>query len=337
MELNPAQARQLSVVLNDALERFTGPLAGPCRRIVYSPGRRLRPALTIACAELMGPADPTAVVGMAAAVELMHCATLVHDDVIDGAHSRRGVDTINAFEGTATAIVSGDVLIAAALGLAGEFGNQAVGILTQTLSALCAGQAIEEQLRYDVSATPAQVLNAAELKTGSLLRAACLLGGLAAGLDDDLSQALGRYGAAVGVCLQMVDDVLDVVSTELLLGKPVASDVSHGVMSLPIVYCLLDHPELGALIGSPRDTPAAHQALDILRSSDALATTADAARARARAAAASLRSAAGRAVDVEALADYAPAFVEKQLRAKVHAGYLNLLAYPRPRLEVPSS
>ncbi len=335
LELTPAQSRHLTSALDVALRSFTGPLTEPCRRVVHSPGRRLRPALTLACAALGTPEGSHDTMALAAAVELLHSATLVHDDVIDGAAARRGVDTINGLEGTSTAIVSGDVLIAAALRLAVSVQPRAAAVLAETLSALCAGQAAEEALRYDVTATSEQVLRAAEDKTGSLLRAACGLGAIAGGLDHDLTEALGSYGSALGVCLQMIDDVLDLVSTEELLGKPVCADVTSGVMSLPVVYCLSEGDalaeELASLLGPGRDGRDGERAVSLVRRSGAIAATIDAARVYAGSAASALRAALA-PVDVEGLAGSAAVFIEDQLRTKVHQQHRKLVP-PLPAAE----
>lgn len=337
MQLTPSETRRLDAVLDDALARFTGPLAAPCGRIVHSPGRRLRPALTLACARFGSrPADAATMMGLAASVELLHAATLVHDDVIDGASSRRGVETINAREGMATAIVAGDALIAASLGLAGELDSAAGAVLVRTLADLCAGQAAEERLRYDVTADPQAVLAAAALKTGSLLRAACAVGAVAGRLDVDLGHALADFGSAFGLCLQLVDDVLDLVSTEALLGKPVGADLGAGVMSLPIVHCLAHDPELAQLIGLPSHTPAGRRALGIVRGSDAVAFAVERARTHAVSAAEALLSVAHGRVDVAALAGCPSAFIEDQLRTKVHPRWRKLLVYS-PQLEASSS
>lgn len=338
LELTPAQSRHLMSTLDDALMRFTGPLAAPCRRIVHSPGRRLRPALTMACAALGTPTGSADATALAAAVELLHCATLVHDDVIDGADARRGVGTINGLEGTPTAIVAGDVLIAAAMRLSGGVQPRAAEVLAETLAALCSGQTAEEALRYDVTASPDQALRAAEAKTGSLLRAACVLGAIAGGLDRELTEALGTYGSAFGVCLQMVDDVLDLVSTAELLGKPVCADVTSGVMSIPVVYCLSGRSdlagELAGLLESGLDSRDHEQAVSLVRRSDAIAETIGAARLNAESAASALRTAAA-PVDVEALGGCAGIFIEDQLRTKVHRRYRQLVP-PLPAAPVPA-
>jgi heptaprenyl diphosphate synthase len=333
MGVTGRQAGRLTACLHAALAQFTGPLGESCSRIVQSPGRRLRPALTIACAGLAGAqvADSSdahpEIMRLAAAVELLHCATLVHDDVIDGAGTRRGVATINAREGTPTAIVAGDALIAASMQLAAGVSGSAAMIMAETLSRLCAGQAGEESLRFDVTATTDQVRQVATGKSGSLLRAACLLGATAAGLSSQLVVALGRYGMAFGVCLQMVDDILDIASTPVLLGKPIGADISAGVMTGPIVDCLRTQPELAGLLGSPAGSVEHIRALRLIRASGSLEETIHTARSAAQAAGTDLAAdcelagcqlATGSAHDrVLDLAGWAARYVESALLAKL--------------------
>ncbi|UQX86856.1 polyprenyl synthetase family protein [Jatrophihabitans telluris] len=314
--LSPAASSQLTASLDDALTRFAGPLIEPCARIVHSAGRRLRPSLVLKCGQA-GPGTAGAPMLLAAAVELLHCATLVHDDVIDGATTRRGVATINAQEGTSTAIVCGDVLIAAAMGLAADVSTSAAAVMAQTLADLCAGQALEETLRFDVSATEQQVRRVASGKTGSLLRAACLLGAEVAGLEPEVTQVLGRYGTAFGVCLQIVDDVLDVASTPALLGKPVGADVSGGVMTELVVRTLRSRPELAGLLGSVAGSAAHSRALHVLRTSGAIGEMIEAARELAADAGAELADAAPEYPSLVAVASWAGRYVEAQLAEKL--------------------
>jgi geranylgeranyl pyrophosphate synthase len=333
LALSRSQAAQLAARMQDALTQFAGPLADSCARIVSSPGRRLRPALTLACAlsDDITRSEPNAMTDamtLAAAVELLHCATLVHDDVIDGASTRRGVATINGREGTPTAIVAGDALIAAAMRLACSVSGAAASITAETLALLCAGQAGEDALRFDFAATPDQVREVAAGKAGSLLRAACLLGASAAGLDAELTHALGRYGTAFGVCLQMVDDILDLASTPELSGKPIGADIAAGVMTGPIVDCLRTWPELAGLLGSPAGSVEHARALRLLRTSGIIDVAIDRARVAAQTAGAELLAVGGAGTRVTEIAGWASRFVEAQLRDKLdpELGYLTPVA-----------
>jgi geranylgeranyl pyrophosphate synthase len=335
MELSPVHRRQLDTVLGDVVDGLPGQLGVPCSRIVHAAGRRLRPALTIACADVRSeqPLSMQVAVG-AASVELLHCATLVHDDVIDEASTRRGVPTINAAEGLSTAIVAGDALIAAAMSLATQAGREAVALMASTLAALCAGQAAEEALRFDTNATAQQILAVAQAKTGSLLKAACVLGAQASTHDADVSRRLGEYGAAFGICLQLTDDVLDVVSCETILGKPIGADICTGVMSLPIITCAATHREIGPLLGSRHGTRQHNEALRLLRDSDAVPATITAARAQADTAAVAVGATIQTKPNlVTHLADWPVRYVETQLRDKVHPAFRTLI----PPSQIPAT
>jgi heptaprenyl diphosphate synthase len=317
--LTQLQTAQLTAQLQAALVDFKGPLAQPCARIVHSPGRRLRPALTLACAAPRDrdPVRPQAM-ALAAAVELLHCATLVHDDVIDGASTRRGVATINAREGLSTAIVAGDALIAGAMRLAAGVSSRASSVVADTLARLCVGQAAEEALRFDATATTEDVRQVAADKSGSLLRAACLLGAGAAGLDDALTEALGRFGSAFGVGLQMVDDILDLGSTPALLGKPIGADIASGIMTAPIITCLQVQPELRGLLGSAAGSAEHDEALRLILTSGSLEKSIDEARAWARSAGHELATLATDHRGLIDLAGWPARFVDAQLREKLY-------------------
>ena len=166
----------------DTVLALAGPLGAPLTRVIQAGGKRLRPALTVAVAGIGGStAEDPRVLAAAAAVELLHCAALVHDDLIDGAALRRGVATVSAQEGAAAAVVGGDLLISAAFLLAGEAGPGASVIIAETLAQLCRGEALQDQLRYDALAPVGGLMEVTRLKTGSLLRAACLLGARSSG------------------------------------------------------------------------------------------------------------------------------------------------------------
>ncbi len=333
--LTRSQDGELSAALSQALATMPTPLADSCARIVQSSGRRLRPALTMTTAATIRPsrlgvaAMSADAMTLAAAVELLHCATLVHDDVIDDAGTRRGVATINAREGMPTAIVAGDALIAAAMQLAAGVSGAAAAIIADTLARLCAGQAGEDALRFDFTATADQVRSVAAGKSGSLLRAACLLGAAAGGLDAQLTAALGRFGTAFGVCLQMVDDILDLASTPALLGKPIGADIASGVMTAPIVACLQVRPELGGLLGSAVGSLEHARALRLVRSSGSIEDAIESARNYAGLACAELIELAGSAsVRLEELAGWVPRYVDAQLRDKLDPELAYLLATP---------
>jgi len=200
-------------------------------------GKRLRPALalTAACTGLAPPA-PDAVVMGGAAVELVHLGSLYHDDVMDEARTRRGVESVNARWGNLVAIVAGDFLLARASEIAASLGTEVSALLASTIGALCEGQVRELRHAFDVSRTEDEYFAAIRGKTAALMSAACRIGALTAGLDRDRVEALTTFGQRLGLVFQIVDDVLDVVATEEELGKPAARALvrSNGAVGLAV-------------------------------------------------------------------------------------------------------
>jgi len=236
----------------ECLDALPVSLRAACVRVASAGGRRLRARLVLTAAQAAGrDADPTAAgpVAAAAAIELVHLASLVHDDLLDEAPTRRGAATINAAEGPAAALLAGNCLQAAAMRCAARIGTDAVTLLQQAVIDLCAGAAVEQRNRYRPDVGARDVLEVAGLKAGTLLSAACRLGALAApGADDDAVAALGEYGRLLGTALQLLDDLLDVTSTPALLGKPVESDFPNGIVTLPALPALAADPRLRSLL-----------------------------------------------------------------------------------------
>jgi geranylgeranyl pyrophosphate synthase len=242
----------------------------------------------------------------------------VHDDLIDGASIRRGVATVSAQEGAAAAVVGGDLLIAAACTLAGRVSRQAGAVIADTLGQLCRGEAIQAQLRYDALAPVERLMEVTRLKTGSLLQAACLLGAQAVGADPALYAAVSDFGMDLGICVQLVDDLLDIVSDPVLVAKPVGADFASGTLTMPIALALRDCPELGGLLRPGLDAVSRERAVGLLQSADgALAATAASARGYAASAGQHLRSAGRGSPAAEQLAGWPAAYLDSQLRSKV--------------------
>lgn len=240
-----------------AFDGLPGTLAAPCRRLASAGGKRLRASLVLTVA---GPAP--AAVNAATAVELLHLATLVHDDLLDGAPTRRGVPTVHTTEGRETAVLAGDVLIGLAGRYAARAGGEAAALLSDALVDLCAGQALEAAHRYDAGTTATTALRVAELKTGTLIAAACELGAVAGGRSR---AGLRPYGLAFGLVLQLLDDVLDLLSDDDTYGKPTGADFPAGTVTLPAVATLAAEPALRDLL-RPGLTPAERDhANDLLR------------------------------------------------------------------------
>lgn len=220
----------------------TGELVVPAQRMLQAGGKRLRPLLTIASAVAsessvtVAPLDDRVRRG-AAAVELVHVGSLVHDDIMDEALARRGVPTVNSVEGSNQALLVGDFLLARA-GVEAAYVSADVAMsLAVTISDLCDGQSLEGLHQGRVNRTVDAAVESIRGKTGALMRAACDIGALAVGRID-LAPAFGEFGMNFGISFQLVDDLLDLLSTEELMGKPVNNDVRAGVYTVPMLIAV---------------------------------------------------------------------------------------------------
>jgi geranylgeranyl pyrophosphate synthase len=203
-------------------------------------GKRLRPLLVFLCAD----GDAESALRAAVAVELLHMATLVHDDVLDRAPLRRGRPTVFADGGRGAATATGDLLFSRAFAeLAAARSEDAVRVLSAASSALARGELMQRADAWSESVAPERYLERCRLKTASLFEAACRLGALF-GDRPALAQALGSFGERVGVAFQILDDVLDVSGPPERTGKPRGTDLLDGTVTLPLILARERDPEL---------------------------------------------------------------------------------------------
>jgi secondary thiamine-phosphate synthase enzyme len=261
------------------------PVQGPMRRLVEAGGKRLRPLL-VALASRLGPEhDPLRAASLAAAVELIHDATLVHDDYVDEAATRRGRPTVASREGPARAIEVGDYYFARATRIIAELGNDAATrIIAGALEVICLAQIDDVELRGRYPGDYASYLTVVRGKTAALISAACHAGAELGGASPELARALARYGELLGIAFQMVDDLLDYSDRS---GKPIGTDIRQRTLSLPLIYATEDArtgPELRALLAGDLDDAAVQRIQAIVTGSGALSRVAEEARGLARAA-----------------------------------------------------
>src|ERR1700712_3022848 len=185
------RAEDVESGLQRVVDGLLEPLRAGCQRVIGAGGKRLRPELVMRCADV-GPRGSAGAVDAAVAVELLHSASLVHDDLLDQSETRRGVPAIHRLEGPSTALISGDALIAVSWRQIARSGPDSVDDLATALSDMCAGQALEDRLRWNAGAQAGDVIRVADLKTGALLRAACRTGARAGGCDQEQIDALGH-------------------------------------------------------------------------------------------------------------------------------------------------
>jgi geranylgeranyl pyrophosphate synthase len=208
-------------------------------------GKRLRPMVLFICA---GDVESDALVGAGASVELLHMATLVHDDVLDRAELRRGRPTVFAAGGPGAATATGDLLFSRAFAeLAATGSEEAVRTLSLASSALARGELMQRADAWSPSVAPERYLERCELKTARLFEAACRLGALLGEPGPDAAGALAAFGSRIGVAFQILDDVLDVAGPPERTGKPRGTDLLDGTVTLPLILARESDPELAAL------------------------------------------------------------------------------------------
>lgn len=215
------------------------PLLGPMLSMVLpGSGKRLRPALAILAGKL-GKADPTAMIHMAVGVELLHTASLVHDDVVDNSEVRRGSAALYTRVGNALAVLVGDYLFAqSARRCVATNDLGVIALFARTLENMCQGQ-IREASRGNnphLKVTREEYYQTIADKTASLFVLACEGGALLAGLEETQIVAMRTFGQQLGLAFQLVDDLLDFEGDERELGKPIGSDLRQGTITLPVVY-----------------------------------------------------------------------------------------------------
>jgi geranylgeranyl pyrophosphate synthase len=230
-------------------------------------GKRLRPVLVFLC----GSQAEDRLVAAGAAVELLHMATLVHDDVLDAADLRRGRPTVFATGGRGAATATGDLLFSRAFAeLAATGSEEAVRALSTASSALARGELMQREDAFSPDVTEARYLERCRLKTASLFEASCRLGALFGGRPE-LADPLGRFGERLGVAFQMLDDVLDVSGPPERTGKPRGADLLDGTVTLPLILARRHDPSLTGPVrcaeeaAAVSDRVAATGALDAAR------------------------------------------------------------------------
>lgn len=242
----PGALGEVEDALVEATAR-TGPLAADASATLRAGGKRMRPMLVLLAA---GPEGGEQAVRSATAVELVHMASLVHDDVLDRAPLRRGRPTVFAESGRARATDLGDVLFAEAFGLLARARDaDAVELLGNTTRDLVAGELTQRDQTGDLSLSEEDYFERCRLKTGSLFAASCALGALAArdGEAGPDLERMSRFGNDVGLAFQMLDDVLDLSGPEERTGKSPGTDLLDGTVTLPVVVAIGLEPELAVV------------------------------------------------------------------------------------------
>jgi heptaprenyl diphosphate synthase len=238
--------------------------------LIKAGGKRLRPAFVLLSGSFFLD-DLEYLIPMAVSLELVHMATLVHDDVIDNSPYRRGRPTVKAVYGNRLSVYSGDYLLAKSLALAASYGrDDVISLMAQASVRLCEGEITQMQTCYDVDQEYKDYLKRIEQKTALLMSLSCHLGALLAGGSPEMVRILKAYGLYLGMAFQIIDDILDFTADQAVLGKPTGSDLRQGIITLPALFALRHSQgeRLRAIIENPEKLEQeAESALNMVKAS----------------------------------------------------------------------
>jgi heptaprenyl diphosphate synthase len=217
-------------------------LSATARYLLQAGGKRFRPMLVLLAGHFGDPADPRLILG-SVAIELSHLATLYHDDVIDESADRRGVPSANARWDNTVAILTGDYLFALASEMSADLGPDVCRLLARTITVLCDGQIREVDAAGSLEQDEDGYLEVIRRKTGSLIATSCRLGGVLSDAAPEHVETLEAFGESLGLAFQLSDDIMDITSTQLELGKEPGTDMKEGVYTLPVLHALHRGPD----------------------------------------------------------------------------------------------
>ncbi len=260
--------------------------------VLLGRGKRIRPALVLLASRLVGGGEPDEVARLAALVEIIHTASLIHDDIVDHTRRRRGRDSAHARWGVNITVLLGDYLYIRSIGQSlGARDSRVIRILTDASALMIEGELAEIAASGNRALSEAAYLDILAKKTAALFEASCRLGAVSGGASAEQEAVLSAYGRDLGMCFQIVDDLLDFTGDPRRLGKPTLSDLREGRVTLPLIRALARNgrelgPRIDGLLGR-KTVPAAErrEILEIVRSRNGLDEAFDTARgfaARAR-------------------------------------------------------
>jgi octaprenyl-diphosphate synthase len=305
--VEPQVAKLLEVVLPDLQaveERIQREISSPVRTIcslgehvLASGGKRLRPALVFMSATATGlPVDRARLVPLAVSAELMHMATLIHDDVVDNTPTRRGRPTASALFGNGVTVLTGDYLLAKAMSLLAEDGDIAIiRTVAKIAIEMSEGEVLQMLHVHDPSVTEQTYYEIIHKKTAVFIQGCCRVGALAVGASEDVVNALAHYGYHIGMAFQIADDLLDYIGNPNRMGKPIGSDLREGKFTLPLILTLRearpdDRARLLQVLDAPEKDGNIQQVVEMIQRYRGFARTQTIASRHARQAAESLKS-----------------------------------------------
>lgn len=232
-------------------------------------GKRLRPAFALLAGRMFNYSLEK-LLPLAVALELIHMASLVHDDVVDDSLTRRGTPTVKANWGNKISMHTGDYLFAKSLVLISSYKEPLISrVLAETSVKMCEGEIHQISTAYSANQSWRDYFYRIERKTALLIAASCQLGAVAAGASEREHKRLRRYGHQLGMAFQITDDILDMVADQKVLGKPIGGDLRQGILTMPVIYSLQKSPKrdrLRKLVEVQEKTDEqVHEAIDIIK------------------------------------------------------------------------
>lgn len=235
---NENDLNQIEAELSENLKPYLDLVSDVARHILFAGGKRLRPLLLVLSAKLCGYNDGYAKT-VSTAVEYLHAATLLHDDIVDDAVLRRGKTVAHSVYGNAITVLVGDFLLARALALCADSGKiRVIHIISNLTENMSTGEVHQLMRKGDVSLTEDEYLEVIRRKTAVLFQAACTISAVIADAPKEKEEALATFGYNLGLAFQMVDDLFDYIMDTADLGKQVGADLREGKLTLPVIYSL---------------------------------------------------------------------------------------------------
>lgn len=269
-----ARLDEVEGALEKAVRADSDLLATTSSYLLTAGGKRFRPMLVLLAGYFGDPTDPRLIPG-SVAIELVHLATLYHDDVIDEADSRRGIPSVNARWDNTVAILTGDYLFARASEISTDLGTDVCRLLARAIATLCDGQIREVDASGKIDQREEAYMEIIRRKTGALIATSCRLGGMLSDAPAENLDTLEAFGEALGMAFQLSDDIMDVTSSQLELGKEPGVDMKEGVYTLPVLHALAHgdrREELARLLApGPPEGERLDRALEIVRGDGSLA------------------------------------------------------------------
>ena len=230
--------KNIEAALNENLTPHLDLVRQTASHLIFSGGKRIRPLLNMLSARLCGYTDEF-IKKFSTIIEFLHTATLLHDDVVDGASIRRGKPVAHSIWGAPVTVLVGDFLLARALSIASETQNpKIIKVIAEITESMCQGEILQLVKKGDIHLTEAEYMDVIKRKTGFLIQGACQTGAILAGASAETENKLSKYGYHIGIVFQIADDLLDYTAKTSVLGKSVGADLKEGKLTLPVIYTL---------------------------------------------------------------------------------------------------